>query len=529
MALFAVTSLAHAQEAQTRIFTSKACPVTSPTVEKNGQKLFPIAAALLSAAIAPLVEAVVNKATVLVTDAAQAKNTVIESPIPIEKQFYSLGRAGDVRMNPDISCIVIVRGQFSAVKQNVAPSTTDPVLTKIMKAFGEDRGNGAIPADGDFLAAEPQFYFEASVVLGDDKKSIAFQPRALYVGTFASSNGLFGPSERSYKVALTFKDWATNQSFASTEFDFDGVKAGVGVQDCVDMPIGRGCNGERLGGLHGWFATKPATDSTQEEAKRRATTALMLANAIEAPQKNTPPSNPDDMQRTHTALIRYCDQQTTANKLRPDAQKLFDPDCPAGLAHAKAEYLEAKSSDQQVLDHTAAIKLWDKNCSGIQKTKDGVAECLSKNFYPVGEDALLSGDFEISSTIVEVRAGNKVAAFFAPTVTAVAPKAKDILVSELDPVARQQKAGQKAQADQAAAKASRQAVVAAHVAMLDVASAQASYDTALGKYTSRPNDDNKGVLEQAVIEAQTALLQKKSIANEAARTAGETPPYDDIY
>jgi hypothetical protein len=314
VALLIAATLAQAQESETRILTTELCPVTSPprdVVDKG--KFAPIVAALLSAAIAPLVESVVNKAVELVNEAAKDKQIDIQAPAPVQRQFYAIGRAGDLRMNPGVSCIVIIRGRFTATPNSVSASSTDPVLKKILDAFGQGRGNKALPANGPYLQDEPDLYFETSVVLGEDRKTIAFQPRALYVGRFASSNGLFGPSDRTYKLGLTFKDSTTNEAFASTAFEFDGVKPGVGVENCTDVKIGPACDGERLGGLHGWFATRPASDATQQEANRREATALTLGNAIAAASKAEKQKSPEDLPGTRAALAKYCDEQTSVS------------------------------------------------------------------------------------------------------------------------------------------------------------------------------------------------------------------------
>jgi hypothetical protein len=202
--------------------------------------------------------------------------------------------------------------------------------------------------------------------------------------------------------------------------------------------------------------------------------------------------------------------------------------CPAELLRAKANYSAARAEDQRAIDNLTAIRLWDKACAPLPKLQPNISTCLTR-VYPQIEDFLLSGDFEISGSIVEIRAGNKVAAFFAPTVAAVAPKAKEALVAELDPVARQRKAQQQAKQNQESAASSRQATVSAQIAALDVSSAQDAYDSALIAYTNRTDDNSKFQLDQAVIQTQIALLQKKSAANEAARAAGQTPPYGDIY
>ncbi|WP_143329813.1 hypothetical protein [Burkholderia sp. AU31652] len=526
LATLAGVQSSFAGQVETRIFTSQQCPVTSPASTTASPGAFaPIVAALMSAAIAPLVQSVVDKASGLVTEAAKEKDQVLSVPPAIQKQFYQIGIAGDVLVNPAIACLIIVRGTFVNKKPETASHSDDLVLKSILANFNPvDSNDPAVVSTGVWLADNPEFYFETSMIVGDDKKSIAFQPRAIYIGQFAMHNGLFGPRHRNYKIAVTFTDWSNNTAFASTEFDFQGVEQGKGQQDCVGVKIGASCTSSLLGGLHGWFSTKPATDATQAIAKQRANTALSLRQAVVLPA-DTPPAPPTESAHTVQAHSLYCRELVKANKAKPDAQKVSDDACPLELVNSKQEYMLAKAADQRASDQIAAKSLWNKHCAGknYESNANGAARCLQGEFFKL---PLYAGDILISASITEERPPNAVAAFFAPTVAAVTPKLKDEVVSQLDPVARDARAKEKQTQEQTAATASRQAIVAAEVAKLAVDEAQQNYQQALDSY-NKNQDDTK--LRIAVIENQSNLLQKKSIANEAARAAGQPVPFDDIY
>lgn len=507
-----------ADDVETRIYATDLCPATSLMAKPTA--FAPVVAAILSAAISPLVDGVIDSVTKSITDAASDKDFPLKSPTQKYEKFYQLGAAGDVSVNPKVVCIIVARGIFVTDREpmNVAVESKD-LLVRVRNRFrildpnSQPVDAGSAPLSTHF-SGDPAFYFETYMVLGEDKKSFAWRPQAIYVAEFASPDGLFGPKERTYKVSLSFLDLLTQNAFASTTFEFQGIQRGMSMVDCLDQPANSPCTGEKLGGLHGWFATRPNSDDTATKSKLRKATALTLGDALKPPEAPKYSRVADDEVDTKAALMEYCSELQRTNNTRSRENQTIDASCPAALASLKRRLEYRRAVDSAKLDQSTAELLWNNKCKDRPKTDAGLADCLQSDFKYGVET---TGQFAISASIVETRPGNKVAKFFAPTLAAVAPVVKKAIVSELDPVERAKRKVAEDKAEQDSATASRDASLAASVALLTAQGAQADYDAAV-----------KGGDAVAIITKQIALLKAQAAANTAYRAIGQAPPYPDV-
>lgn len=519
---------------ETRIYTFPTCPATGSDVYKDPSAaivgLAPLVAALVSAVVSPLIEGVVDKGVNALKEAAKDKDFPIASPDPVMKEFYQVGLSGETALNRQIGCVVLVRGEFETGKFPPDVSKPGDLLSKRIEAkFRVGAGSGATPQPGDdYARVKPgklEFYFEVVPVVSDDGKTLGLRPQALQVESFASKDGFFGPSRRNYQFTITFADPFGSTAFASADFKYEGVERGTSKEACVAKPAKTYCVPTELGGIRGWYATKPISDDFAALIKKRQANAVTVKTAVNALDPALPmPMVPDDLINVIPKLGNYCRELEAANKLRTNGQQ-WDDACPPTLARAKREYLYEESIGAAKLAKQQADEFWSKKCidpAGVQLARNdqNMVKCLETL---AGTQQLVpAGKFLLTSTIVETRPGNKLAAFLAPAAEKVAPAVKTALKEKFDPVEREKLAAAAAAKTATDAKTKRDALNAITLADDAVSAAQATYDAAFAKSADAPTDS---ALKVAAINAHIALVKAQIAANDAYRALDLPIPY----
>lgn len=524
---------------ETRIYTFRTCPATGPDVYEDPSAakggLAPFVAALVSAVVSPLIEGVVDKGVNALKEAAKDKDFPIASPDPVIKEFYQVGLSGETALNRQIGCIVLLRAEFETGKfPSDVSKLGDPLSKRIDAKFRVWAGSGATPKPGDekpgddYARVKPgklEFYFEVVPVVSDDGKTLGLRPQALRVERFASKDGFFGPSRRNYQFTVTFADPFGSTAFASADFKYEGVERGTSKEACVAKPAKTYCVPTELGGIRGWYATKPISDDFAALIKKRQANAVTLKTAVDALDPTPPmPTVPDDLADVVPKLNNYCRELEAANQPRTNGQQ-WDDACPSTLARAKREYLYEESVGATKLAKQQADEFWSKKCldpAGAQLAKNdqNMVKCLEAL---AGTQQLApAGKFLLTSTIVETKPGNKLAAFLAPAAEKVAPAVKTALKEKFDPVEREKVAAAAALKAVMDAKTKRDALNAITLAEDAVSAAQATYDAAFAKSADAPADT---ALKVAAINAHIALVKAQIAANDAYRTLDLPIPY----
>lgn len=519
---------------ETRLYSVPNCPATGPNVYvKSDSKSFVAApaAAVLSAIISPLIEAVVDKGVEALKTAAKDKDFPLDSPIPVTQDFYEVGISGATLLNPNLGCIILVRGVF---EEGNYPSIVVARGSSLAERIGANFRVKTVTQDGDLqIRIKPgtlEFYLEVVPVTSDNGKVFGLRPQALHVATFASRNGFFGPTKRSYKFIITFADPFGSEAFASAEFRYEGLDAPFSKEACIEKSAAEYCPAVELGGIRGWFSTRPISDDLQPIIKKRQTSAQTLYAAI-APWINPKPRarSEDDIPTVRAKQDAYCSALNSANKLKVETQQQSDANCPGDLMQAKREYIYERTNASARLEKDSADAFWSEKCldsnrQQLAKTDANAVACLKMLAGKPGPVA--AGKFLLTSTIIETRPGNEVAKFLAPAAEKVSPILKTAVKEKLDPLERQkvkEAAEQKSASD---AKVKRDALRSATVADSEAQIAQIEFDQAMAALTANPKDTS---LQIAAIKAHMSLLKAQSGANDAYRAAELSPiPFPNV-
>lgn len=303
---------------ETRLFTFETCPATGVQAEVVPGQIAPLLAPIVSALISSVVGSVVDRGTEAIKAAAKDRDIVVPGPAAVQRMFYEIGTAGDVRVNPDVACIALVRGSFVTDAQAAGTvSSSAPIIDRILARF-RVVPPGADPSSPEMtytrLLNKPDFYFETALIVAPDRKSFAFRPQAVFAGDFVSEDGLFGSDHRNYKVTLTFTDSFASQPFASADFTFEGLRRNDAVVDCDGAAQNTYCSADALGGIRGWHPTRPDSDDTTALVRQRQKTAATLATAVTPWRAPTAPVSPLDEGMTASAQAAYCQELQKAGK-----------------------------------------------------------------------------------------------------------------------------------------------------------------------------------------------------------------------
>lgn len=512
---------------ETRLYTLSSCPVTGQSRKITPGGIAPILAPVVSAFITPFVGAVVDKGVEAIKKAAEDKDFRLPPPNDIERKFYQIGNAGQVTLNASNGCIVLVRGTFISDTKTDGQHIegTAPILSKIMNSFrvaeiGTDLKKPGAPRTR--LSREPDLYFESSIVLSDDKNYFALRPQAIYVGSYFVPGHLISTAKRNYVITVTLSDAFVNTPFASAEFKFTDLESHSGTTECADVKLGEYCSPNKLGGMKGWFPTKPSSDEITAVVKERQGVALMVAAAAEEWKVPTYVGVAQDEHRTVLAQKTFCTEVAKFNSSHPPTSQISVPECPISLWSAKRAYDYAVTVDNAVIDKRAADKFWADQCPSIQRSKEQVAGCLESIFTATPAQV---GKFTIHAEIIETRLGSKFAKFFVPVTDGVSPQLKGTVISQLDPTERE-KTRAKAKADsETASTTARIASRQASESDLKVRIAQTSYDAAIEKLSADSSDKE---LQIQMLNKQIELLQQQRLANDLYRAAGRDIPYPNV-
>lgn len=494
----------------------------------------PLVAGLVSAVVSPLIEGVVDKGVNALKEAAKDKDFQIPPPTPVIKNFYEIGVSGQTSFNRQIGCMVLVRGEFEVGNFSATQVVqTTPLPERIAAKFLPSSANGDTPQPGDqYIRVKPgslEFYFEVVPVLSDDGKMFGLRPQALHVASFTSKDGFFGSSQRNYQFTITFTDPFGTQAFASADFKYEGLEKPLSKMSCVAVPAKDYCPAVELGGIRGWFATKPISDDFAPIIKKRQANAVTLKTAITVlPPPSPRPVIPDDDLNVSNKLDTYCKALAISNRPKLAGQQQWDDRCPVDLALAKREYVYAESNRAAELDKKNADDFWAKKCvdaggQAFAPNDANLVACLKK--LAEGKDTVPAGKFLLTSTIVETRPGNKLAAFLAPAAEKVGPAMKAALKEKLDPVEKEKAALAAASTAATDAKAKRDALNAVTLADDAVKSAQITYDAALAAEAASPGTAS---LQVASITAHIALVKAQIAANDAYRAADLPIPFPSV-
>lgn len=524
---------AHAEDRQTpetRLYSTADCPATGPSAFAPPAAalgaMAPVAAALVSAVVSPLIDSVVDKGVEVLKAAAEAKDFPIAAPPPLVASFYQMGSSGALMLSPTIGCLVLVRAEFETGGFNsLQASRSDPLLQRIDKRFVFNPSAGA--GGMQTIRIRPgtlRFYMEIALVPAEGGKAFAFRPQALVVREFESPDGLFGPTSRNYKFVIGFADPYGSDVFASAELAFANVTRDYTVDACVDVAADTYCPAAELGGIRGWFQTRPLSEDVQAMVKVRQAEALSLRRAATAAVPlGKRPDVPEDDTTVGKKLSDYCTALKAANASRAAAQQSTDERCPDGLKVARLNYEFLAQHRQDEIDRLAAVDFWNDRCKApggavMALQVVNVKECLLL-LHPRRVD---TGLFVANVSIVENRPGNSAAKFLLPAAEKAAPVLKQALKEKLDPA-------EKAKADAAAATKASEGAAALRtdwraIAIADdkVSSAQLEYDIKFKAWSVVPDDLSKN---KEAVEAHVELLKAQAAANDAYRKIGLPVPF----
>jgi hypothetical protein len=490
---------------QTRIFMKPSCPVSGSIPNESGA-FAPFLLPIVSAIIGPAVKGIVDAASSAIQEAAKDQDNTWPPPPPFTGNYYQIGPAGDTYLNPENACIVIASGVFGA-HDSAHPR---PVGTTLVNTIQQQFSGQTLQ---DRLQSV-SFYLEVAVIPGEEKGYFGLRPQLAYVGKFNASSGPFGSSKRNFRVALSLRDIPDGKPFASTTVLIPELKAGSGFIDCEGVKPTAPCPHYNLGGVVGWYGTKPDDAEVKAKADGQAAVAATLSRAVALAVKVDSPM-PEDKPDTQKALIAYCADIDRSNAATKREHLLDDAACPESVTRLKRVYLSARSDDLAKINKEAALAKWNALCGpkdgqpAFPQTAEGAAQCLRTRFKPQN-----LGSFDVAVTIVEVRPGNPLAKALAPVVSAAAPKIEDAITQNIDPAAKA-----KSSASDAAAKLGSSQ--AAKVAYAQEQVQESVFNAAQQAYAVGQND----MTQQAMLTAKVALIQAQQAANNAYLKAGLAIPF----
>jgi hypothetical protein len=358
------------------------------------------------------------------------------------------------------------------------------------------------------------FYLEVAIIPGEEKGYFGLRPQVAYVGKFNASSGPFSSSKRNFRVALSLRNIPDGKPFASATVLIPEIKAGSGFEDCEGVKPTVPCPHYDLGGIIGWYSTKPDDAEVKAKADAQAAVAATLSRAVAPIVKQDSPV-PEDKPETKQALIAYCADIDHSNATLKREHPLDDPACPESVNRLKRAYLIARTDDLAKINKDAALAKWNALCGPkdtqppIAQTPDGAAQCLRTRFKPQN-----LGPFDVAATIIEVRPGNPLAKALSPVVSAAAPKIEDAITQDIDPAIKAKNSASAAAAKLASSQAAKVAYAQEQVQESVFAAAQQAYAVA-----------QTDTAQQTMLTAKVALIQSQQAANNAYLKAGLAIPF----
>ncbi|WP_176040215.1 hypothetical protein [Burkholderia stabilis] len=466
--------LACSQGLETRATWMEHCP-SEPRVSGDGNRILPIAAALIPYAIGAGIDYASAALTKAVSDKAETSSTSVDD------HLYEIDATGGLYPSKTIQCLVVIRGIFDGTQS--APEF-------------------ATWATGSLAGLQtPYFRFEAKLINSDNDKGV-YRLQPIYAESLrAESRSMFASSRRDYNVSVTLTQFSSSTPFASTTFTMtvespgpDGKLGADVLKRLVSGPI---------------TIPSSSSDITAERKKREKKTAreIIAATILDADWESRRPKTdprPDEFSRPEVqhALHAYCDNIQNKNKTLAADHKYYDERCIHDLA---TESAGLDTTIDKALISQESVAWATKVCPSYQVTADNrLSGCkLTTNLTPVGL-------FFSNVTLTETRHGAAWAKVFAKAIEdskeTIKSSAKSLLPSE------QEKARQTAQ------DTARQNAQGVMLADLAVQNAQESLDQLVASQAPRAD----------ITTARIALLKAKISRNDAYRKAGLPLPDPEV-
>jgi hypothetical protein len=504
---------------ESRLFVNEKCPSRMAGAgEKNGA----FGSALLSVLAGPLVDAAVDLGVNAISKAAEDK-AVDLPPASLFGRFYSTGATGLHQVHPDNLCITLVAGNFGPKAEGEQPAM--PLW--LVNAIPRLNKSG--------LQGAPALYFEAEIVVSDDRKHFALHPRAVYIGQFQQSSS-WGRDKRKFDIGLAFQDIESTQAYASFQFSYPDVEPGYARLACAvgEKPLNYPeCKVDGAGATKGWFQMQPETTGMLKLSTARKHLAARLGGLLPSPQV-VYQTAPDLVLENvlSSAGDKYCRELDKDNARLPEKLRRVDELCPVALRSSQEVSKADLALRQRKLDYVDAYMLYQEECmkkvytdapkdrktlyekfSTIPETKEADIKACVQLQPPVD-----GGEFTLSATVVETRPGSRFAKWFAPVAKSASGDIKTLIKNEL-PQQRKEEKERLAKAASEKAALDRLALQTLKVVDLEVTMAQNNLDKA---ESTQPRDDND------VLGKQILLLKKQFEANNAYRAAGLDPRYPDV-
>lgn len=474
LAAMLLCPLACAQGLQTRVTWMEHCP-SEPRVSDTGNRMFPIAAALIPYAIGASIDYASAALTKAVSDKAET------SSASIDDHLYEIDVTGGLYSSKKIRCLVVVRGVFEGSKS--APE------------FG-------IWAVGDLAGLQtPYFRFEAKLINSDNDKGV-YRLQPIYVESLrVESRSIFSASKRDYNVSVSLTQFSSSAPFASATFTMTVESPGP------DGKLGAAALSRLVSGPISLPSSFPDITAERKQREKKAAREIMAATILDADwqsRRAKPEPRPDEFSRPEVQQIlrKYCTDIQSKNKTLPADHKYYDERCIHDLA---AESARLDIATDNALISRESVAWAAQICPNYRVTADNrLTGCnLTDKRKPVGL-------FLSNVTLTETRHGAEWAKVFAKAIDdskeTLKTSAKSLLPSE------QEKARQTAQ------DIARQNAQGVMLADLAVQGAQDSLDELLAANAPRSE----------VTTARIGLLKAKISRNDAYRKAGLPVPDPEI-
>lgn len=276
VALIAFASAQTIQAQEVRAVMLPSCPTsTGPDVAPGAEALPAILGPVLASFTGSLVDSGIAALKKVVNPDAQTMNgSFLQEGLYLWEAPRAGGEAGagstqaNVRLNPDIGCVVIAVGDF----RRRAGSWVLPFeLPAEKKATALEDLKSKLG-----LYSAPILLFEAAFRTSADKTAVAWRPRRIYVGSFLNSSVWAGKS-RSLQIAFGIARPGSDKSIYTQEFKFEGVSEGFSRFDS-----------ELDGGVQGAWGVLPVNAKDKPPGKIGRDTPLdpftLTVQIVEAPK-----------------------------------------------------------------------------------------------------------------------------------------------------------------------------------------------------------------------------------------------------
>lgn len=474
----------------TRVAWLDQCP-SEP--EQPGLQAFSGFGAAIIAAVGPkLVDGAIDAAAGALKAAGESKAE--STSARAFYSFYTVNQMADLVPNPDLGCVVVVRGRFASGASHASFPWADKAETL--------KGLQSI-----------DFRFEARMQAVSGLKSFQLVPILAQLQRVQKRPWwAFGARQtRDYNVSLALQVPGAASPFASVSFTITALEEGQSAS-FDDWRLAQQVSEPMA------FPAAPA-DVEAVRAKREKTVAPLLAAVdILTPRPATDPApslfvkEPQVME----ALEAYCSAQVKFNTLLPEAARQLDARC--GQQYGLEQRRDALDQALQTALRTPkdkggsgrSIEWAERVCDPkVRPPRNGPeTDCKGFKSDPTLAAAKFS-KFTTRLTLVETREGSRFLAFLGTALGAAKADLSKAISDRVVPAVKNPAA------DEATSRAAGRAV---GLADLDVLRAEQVLAEAL--------EAKKSASE--VTTARVALLKAKTAANDAYRNAGQPVPFPEV-